>query len=207
MSQTKLQRFQNYAMRPNTNIKWSIAHGRYTDPSRLRHFSVPEGVYVSLVSVPGFPVSKNIIYHPTFHTLHRNIRLTKEFIRHRIPMRNLPTALRYFYSKNPRIYLPGDSIADLELEYKDPDPYTNIFLGVKSLKHHSKSFTNSSVHLSNILNRPGVYFIIACRGTTNNTTRMTMQRHEMSLAQSLRKRPRNTMSLRRNANQPSAKKR
>jgi hypothetical protein len=95
----------------------------------------------------------------------------------------------------------------LELEYKDPDPYTNIFLGVKSLKHHSKSFTNSSVHLSNILTRPGVYFIIACRGTTNNNTRRTMQRHEESLAQSLSKRPKNIMSLRRNANEPPAKRR
>ena len=207
MSQTKLQRFQNYAMRPNTNIKWSIAHGKYTDPSRLRHFPVPEGVYVSLVAVPGFPLSKNIIYHPTFHDLHRNIRLTKEFIRHRIPISRLPQALRYFYSQNPRIYLPGDPIVDLELEYKDPDPYTNIFLGVKSLKHHSKSFTNSKVHLSNILTRPGVYFIIACRGTTNNNTRRTMQRHEESLAQSLWKRPKNTVSLRRNANEPSAKRR
>jgi hypothetical protein len=207
MSQTKLQRFQNYAMRPNTNIKWSIAHGKYTDPSRLRHFRIPDGVYVSLVSVPGYPISKNIIYHPTFHTLHRNIRLTKEFIRHQIPISQLPSNLRYFYSRSPRIYVPDDLIADLELEYKDPDPYTNIFLGVKSLKNHSKSFTNSSVHLSSILTRPGVYFIIACRDIRNKTVRSTMRRHEASLAQSLRKRPKNTMSLRRNANEPPAKRR
>jgi hypothetical protein len=164
-------------------------------------------VYVSLVAPPGHLLSKNIIYHPTFHTLHRNMRLTKEFIRHRIPRQNLPSNLRYFYSQNPRIYLPRDSIVDLELEYKDPDPYTNIFLGVKSLKHHSKSFTNSKVHLSDILTRPGVYFIIACRGTTNNTTWRVMQRHEESLSQSLRKRPKNTVSLRRNANEPPAKRR
>jgi hypothetical protein len=207
MSQTKLQRFQNYAMRPNTNIKWSIAHGRYTDPTLLRRFPVPDGVYVSLVGVPGLPISKNIIYHPTFHDLHRNIRLTKQFIRHQIPIQSLPQSLRYFYSQNPRIYVPGDPIVDLELVYQDPDPYTNIFLGVKSLKHHSKSFTNSKVHLSDILTRPGVYFIIACRGTANKNTRRTIRRQEASLAQSLWKRPKNTVSLRKNTNEPPAKRR
>jgi len=206
MSQTRFQRFQNYAMRPSTNIKWAIAHGEHTNAALTGSTRLPDGVYVSFVSEPGRLLSKNIIHHPTFHRLHRNIRFTQQFIRKNIPRYQLPSALHYFYSNNPRIYLPGQYIPNLELQFVDPDPYTNIFLGVKSLKHHSKSFTNSRVHLSNILTRPGVYFIIACRGSSS-VSRSVIHNYEARTSQTLRKRPRNNASLRRNANEPSAKRR
>lgn len=208
MSQTRLQRFQNYAARPNTNIKWAVAHGEHTPAALLASFPVPPGVYVSLVAPPGTLLSKNIIYHPTFHELHRNIRRTREFIRQEIPERNLPPSLRYFYTNKPRIYTPGTFIPNLELKFIDPDPYTNVFIGLKSLKHHSKTYTGAKVHLKDILIRPGVYFIVACRGSTN-VSRNAMLQHETRLAQGMFKRPRNNanMTLRRNANEPPAKRR
>lgn len=205
MSQTRLQRFQNYASRPNTNIKWAIAHGEHTNTALLGSIPIPEGIYVSFVSEPGKLLSKNIIYHPTFHRLHRNISLTRKFIRKEIPRYQLPSALHYFYSNNPRIYLPGQYVPNLELEFIDSDPYTNFFIGLKSLKHHSKTYTNSIVHLSDILIRPGVYFIVTCRGSTS-VARNVMRQYEERLSQSLRKRPRNNISLRRNTNQPPSKK-
>ena len=191
-------------MRPNTNIKWAVAHGEHTNAALARPTRLPEGVYVSFVAEPGELLPKNIIYHPTFHRLHRNIRLTQQFIRKNIPRYQLPSALHYFYSNKPRIYLPRQYVPNLELKFVDPDPYTNIFLGVKSLRRHSKSFTNSHVHLSDILTRPGIYFIIACR-ESSNVARNTMRQYETRTSQTLRKRPRNNVSLRRNANQPSAK--
>lgn len=207
MSQTRLQRFQNYAARQNTNVKWAVAHGEHTNAALLGSFRVPDGVYVSFVAEPGRLLSKSIVHHPTFHRLHRNMGLAKRFIRKEIPRYQLPSALRYFYSENPRIYLPGQYVPNLELEFRDPgDPYTNMFLGVKSLKYHSKSFTNSSVHLSDILTRPGIYFIIACR-ESSSVSRNLMRQYEAGTAESLRKRPRNNTSLRRNANQRPAKKR
>ena len=205
MSQTRLQRFQNYAIRPNTNIKWAIAHGEHTNAALLESTRIPEGVYVSFVSEPGRLLSKNIIYHPTFHRLHRNISLARQFIRKEIPRYQLPSSLRYFYSNNPRIYLPGQYVPNLELEFIDTDPYTNFFIGLKSLKYHSKTYTNSRVRLSDILIRPGIYFIVACRGSTN-VSRSVMRQFEERTSQTLRKRPRNNIVLRRNANQPPAKK-
>jgi len=208
MSQTRLQRFQNYSARPNTNIKWAVAHGEHTPSALHGSFSVPDGIYVSLVAPPGELLSKRIIYHPTFHQLHRSINLTREFIRKKIPVYKLPPSLRYFYSNSQRIYEPGTLIPNLELEFIDPDPYTNIFIGLKSLKHHSKTYVGAKVHLKDILVRPGVYFIIACRGSTN-ISRNAMLQHEAGLSQSMRKRPRNNanMSVRRNTNEPVAKRR
>jgi len=204
MSQTRLQRFQNYAARTNTNIKWAVAHGEHTNAALIGSTRVPEGIYVSFVSEPGRLLPKNIIYHPTFHRLHRNISLARRFIRKEIPMYQLPSALHYFYSNNPQIYLPGQYVPNLELEFIDSDPYTNFFIGLKSLKYHSKSYTNSKVRLSDILIRPGIYFIIACRGSTN-ASRNVIHQYETRTSQTLRKRTRNNSSLRRNANQRPAK--
>lgn len=207
MSQTRLQRFQNYAARSNTNIRWAIAHGKHTNAALLQSFRIPDGVYISFVSEPGRLLSKNIIYHPTFIHLHRSMYLTKRFIKREIPITHLPYNLRYFYGNSPRIYFPGEYVPNIELEFKDPlNKYATIFIGVKSLKKHSKGFINTRAHLSDILTSPGIYFIIACRETLANNRTRAIQRQESSLATMLRKRPRNNTSVRR-TDSPSAKRR
>lgn len=200
---SRIQRFQNYTARSNTNVRWVIAHGEHTNASLLQSFRVPDGVYISFVSEPGRLLSKNIIYHPTFVRLHRSIYLTKRFIKKEIPITHLPHSLQYFYGNSPRIYFPNEYVPNIELNTRNSDPYTNFFMGVKSLKKHSKSFINTQTHLSDVITRPGIYFVIACRQTPGGINRTVLiRRQESSLANMLRKRPRNT-GVRRNESPPA----
>ena len=205
---SRLQRFQNYANRANTNIRWAVAHGEHTNAALLQSFRVPDGVYISFVSEPGRILSKAILYHPTFVRLHRSMVLSKRFIKKEIPITHLPYSLRYFYGNSPRIYFPGEYVPNIELEFRDiTDPYATIFMGVKSLKKHSKGFVNTKAHLSDILTSRGIYFIVACRETPGGNTRTrAISQQESSLANMLRKRPRNNASLRRKTS-PASKRR
>jgi hypothetical protein len=223
---SRFQRFQNYAMHRNTNIKWVVGHGEYTNVALdVGSFKLPPGVFVSFVSEPGRMLQDSLLHHQTFNHMYRSVNLTRKYIRKEIPKNNLPSNLHYFYGENPRIYGPGNWIPNLQIGFFDaPSGLTRTFFGVKSLTHHSKAFTNIShnVHLSDVIRRPGIYFIIACRITSNSNNKWsgrnslsprpraarahTISNFENRLAETLRKRARNNTTLRK-THEPPAKKR
>ena len=213
-------------MSRNTNIKWVVGHGKHTNVALQESFRLPPGVFVSFVSEPGRILSTRLIEHQTFDRMYRSINLTRKYIKKEIPKYQLPTNLHYFYGDKPRIYGPGNWIPNIQIGFFNaPNKISGTFFGVKSLKHHSKAFTNMSqnLHLSDIIRGPGIYFIITCRSTSNsgqNPNRWsgvntlspsavrarTIANFENRLAQTLRKRPQNNTNLRKTV-QPPAKRR
>jgi hypothetical protein len=223
---SRFQRFQNYAMHRNTNIKWVVGHGEHTNVALDRSFKLPPGVFVSFVSEPGRKLSAALLHHQTFDHMYRSMNLTRKYIKKEIPKYKLPSSLHYFYGENPRIYGPGNWIPNLQFGFfHAPSEISGTFFGVKSLKHHSKAFTNMSqhVHLSDVIRGPGIYFIVACRVTSNSghlpnrwsglnslspraTRARTISNFENRLAQNIRKRARNNTTLRKTL-EPSVKRR
>ena len=213
-------------MSRNTNIKWVVGHGKHTNVALEESFRLPPGVFVSFVSEPGRILSPRLLEHQTFDRMYSSMNLTRKYIKKEIPKYQLPSNLHYFYGEKPRIYGPGNWIPNLQIGFFHPPARIHgTFFGVKSLKHHSKAFTNMSqnVHLSDVIRRPGIYFIIACRSTSNsgqNPNRFsgvnsispggrrarTIANFENRLAQTLRKRPQNNATLRKTI-EPSAKRR
>lgn len=206
MSETKLHLFQRL---PKFIM---LGHGGY--PLSHRQVVVPRDTMLVFLSKPSRYLMNSVVT-PDLYTYFEDPKFTAPE----------PPTVRGW---NQRMYGPGDVVDDLYLVFEDAKwpgmgihklplkPGEHVFNSKKGAEHGQKGY------ISKLIKQPGVYFIIACRAVegqhpfySNQTVSYIFakgSKHERLQAYNavtarLTKRRRVTTGLRKNANEPSAKRR
>lgn len=147
---------------------WVVGHGtQLTIPKR-----VPQNTAIIFVQRPGLLTSSAMTKDPLFQSLWSFNSTMDKFIQGTLPASQIPP-FTGFKTWERRIYLPGEFFPEMFIAlHEDKEYELDRFCGVKRVgavsrryhRHTDGSGVNTT--LSKIIqNRPGVYFVIACRGT------------------------------------------
>jgi len=166
-------KLEAYAGMSQTSIRWIIGHGIML----TRHVVVPPKTFVVFLAQPGFLAQSIYIFDPEFERLWSDRTAMSQFIRGEIPGPNYDA----FRTWKNRIYGPGDHMPETYIEMFDERGSSmtenntaeqrhrdvmDRFCGVKRVGG-GHIYHNITSTVGNIIRKkgPGIYFVLACRGT------------------------------------------
>ena len=168
MNMVRRQILQDVSRRQTTDFFWVIGHG-----IQLSSFStVPSNTYIVFLQAPGLLTLKAPVLHRYFYGMYDSEHVMRQFIQGKLSPELTPP-YSVFETCFKRIYLPGERYPNVYLEFFDKDdPAYDKVAGVKHVGamfrryHHHADGTGVKTTLSTVIkNRPGIYFVSACRGT------------------------------------------
>ena len=156
------------AERRKEDFFWVIGHG----VQLTSHFKVPENTYIVFLQSAGLLGLKEWVYHPLFRRLYEDDTVLGKFIHKTLPDAQVPPYSVFTHWEN-RMYIPGDTCPNMYFELFDADdPDYDRMCGVKRMGamfrryHRHSDGRGVRTGLSTIVRqRPGIYFVSACRGT------------------------------------------
>ena len=205
-------------LRRQSEFSMILAHGTYGHTHELT--TIKPGQYIIFVSRTSRYLPQNVI-DPKFKDIFTNQSLIESLIKG--TLRNVPPVLT---DLEHRTYGPGDECPNLEMKMHDPGwPgmgwHKLPLVWREELKLRPGEGNGHTVKLSNY-NRTGVTFVVSCRATgsqmeayqgVTNVYLFPPGTHEYKLqlqnliSSRMLKRRRNNSSLRKNINEPEAKRR
>jgi hypothetical protein len=172
MSSTKRE-----VMMTSDELYVSLAHGGY-ETSNIRPYVIPDNLYVVYVSKASRYLAQTVI-DSDFYRYFGSVPLVKNSIRDARSWK--PSVLDGMFQ---RVYGPGDVIANILLQYRDPEwPGMGIHrlpIQPNQLRVIPGDFHNRTMHISDVLSSttyptPTIVFFVNCRATTNTPSNYMRQ--------------------------------
>jgi hypothetical protein len=168
---TRLERFEALARLPETPYRWIVGHGQMTSNSPM---VLPRRTYVVYLSAPGWLLSMDAIL--TSAGLVQKLRTRKTVMR-RFILGQIPTARltsTQFIPTNWRrhLYGPGDSMPNHNIEMFDRRrPDMDALMGLQEVGQPTTEYGRATTVAQLVREYgPGIYFVMACRGTPGQNT-------------------------------------
>lgn len=168
---SKLDRFHAQARLSDTPYRWITGHGLMTSNSPM---ILPRRTYVVYLSAPGWILGAHSMLASAglIQKLFTRRNVMRRFILGQIPPARLSSSQFFPAHWRRHLYGPGDSMPNHNIDMFDTvRPDIDAFLGVKEvggpMTEHGRSSTVAQLVREY---GPGIYFIMACRGTPGQNT-------------------------------------
>lgn len=156
---------------------WVVGHGITLRDTTV----VPPNTWVIFLSKPGHVLLADAYTKPMFKDrIIKDTQLTRELALGNIPKEQLDTIRLHISSWKDYIYGPGDKLPNTYITFQPSGP-TNTLIPVLGKHDTSKPGDTKLVGVKTAVNRiienkPGIYFIVACRATVKQIAQVEKMR-------------------------------